>query len=96
MENFLRPQLTVAMTSLLETEDKMAKVNTAKRIFEKKITQATSEFEKLQEQEISLRLKQDKQSQIRASRSQIDTLKTQKEGIVQKQLALMENHRQLE
>ena len=37
MENFLRPQLTVAMTSLLETEDKMAKVDTAKRIFEKKI-----------------------------------------------------------
>ena len=49
MENFLRPQLTEAMTSLLETEDKMAKVETAKRIFEKKIAQATSEFEKLEE-----------------------------------------------
>lgn len=38
MENVLRPQLTVAMTSLLETEDKMAKVESAKSIFEKKIS----------------------------------------------------------
>ena len=74
MENVLRPQLTVAMTSLLETEDKMAKVESAKSIFEKKIAQTQSELEKQQEQEILFRLRNDKQSQIRHAKSTIEKL----------------------
>ena len=93
MENILRPQLTVAMTSLLETEDKMAKVETAKAIFEKKISQAQSEFEKQQEQEILLRLRNDKQSQIKLAKNTIEKLKVQKEELVQSQLSLTEEQR---
>ena len=43
-----------------------------------------------------MRLKHDKQSQIRASRSHMDKLRAQKDGLVSKQYSLAEEKRKIE
>lgn len=75
VDNELEPRLQEAMTSLLETEEKIDNVQTARSVLARKLDQAEAHVDELRLRETKMIKERDVLSQIAACRRAIDSLK---------------------